>query len=347
LPFQLAQLNTTYSDNNSLFTSDYAVTASWCPGLDFSGGTNGKDVVWQFTPTVTQNYHIRVQSSYDAVISIYTDCNNQASTCVAGTDEDFTSTSNTEVLDVLLTAGTPYFIMIDAFGTGTGAYSLDIQANACLNGTSNCVAPQTCEVDYFGFICQCPEGYETNGTTCVDIDECALGMDDCGVGTCTNTVGSFECSCEAPNIFFNGTCVPLVTGDHCSDPYIVDTIPFTATSSNVTANPFYRFTDKSHCPGAKYTPTSTGRDEVFAFTPTTTGNYTITMTPPYDAVLYVVTDCEDIANTCLVGADDTVSSGPEVVTLDMTAGVTHFIIADAYGSGTGTYTLDIVCNNCP
>jgi len=28
-------------------------------------------------------------------------------------------------------------------------------------------------------------------------------------------------------------------------------------------------------------------------------------------------------------------------------GVTYFIIADAYDNGSGTYTLDIVCDDCP
>jgi len=46
--------------------------------------------------------------------------------------------------------------------------------------------------------CTCAAGYEGDGLTCTDIDECALGSDDCGAhATCSNTPGSFTCACDA------------------------------------------------------------------------------------------------------------------------------------------------------
>jgi hypothetical protein len=43
----------------------------------------------------------------------------------------------------------------------------------------------------------CPEGSEEVGDTCDDIDECALGIDDCHVNaTCTNVTGSYTCACN-------------------------------------------------------------------------------------------------------------------------------------------------------
>lgn len=61
----------------------------------------------------------------------------------------------------------------------------------------------------------------------------------------------------------------------------------------------------------------------------------------FESVLYVVSDCADIEQTC-VGADDSVGSGsPEEVVFTAAAGVPYFIIVDGYkiGAHTGKYTL--------
>lgn len=42
----------------------------------------------------------------------------------------------------------------------------------------------------------CPQGLVQLGGRCVDQDECEEGLDTCGPGVCTNTVGSFTCVCE-------------------------------------------------------------------------------------------------------------------------------------------------------
>ena len=44
----------------------------------------------------------------------------------------------------------------------------------------------------------CKPGYEGDGTTCTDKDECKLGTDNCGANAeCINTAGSFSCKCNA------------------------------------------------------------------------------------------------------------------------------------------------------
>src|SRR5690606_27280059 len=74
-----------------------------------------------------------------------------------------------------------------------------------------------------GFVCLCDPGYEQvdlpGGRTCVDIDECARGTDDCTplpAGLCTNTIGSFECSCQTP-AFVGDTGRDCVDYDECMD----------------------------------------------------------------------------------------------------------------------------------
>jgi len=73
-----------------------------------------------------------------------------------------------------------------------------------------------------------------------------------------------------------------------------------------------------------------------------TPGVTIDMTnnPAFDAALYVVTDCDDVPGTCVVGSDVCCIGAAEQVMFDATADVTYYIIADAW-TGEGTFDLTI------
>lgn len=131
--------------------------------------------------------------------------------------------------------------------------------------------------------------------------------------------------------------------------------PANDTCANAIAVPFQEgWTLATTTTGATndYNPTSTGctgyaatgPDIVFTVTLENEQEITISWAPvTFDASLYILTDCADMAS-CVVGADDAVSGGAEVVSFQNTTGVTttYYIICDAYGTGSGPATLSIV-----
>jgi MYXO-CTERM domain-containing protein len=51
---------------------------------------------------------------------------------------------------------------------------------------------------------------DTDGTTCLDINECAAGTDDCDpFAFCINTIGSHECTCDEGYTGDGRTCEPV------------------------------------------------------------------------------------------------------------------------------------------
>ena len=67
-------------------------------------------------------------------------------------------------------------------------------------GESQCFDINECVtlINEGGFLCSCQNGYElVNGRYCNDVDECAIGSDDCDINaSCQNTDGGFRCTCD-------------------------------------------------------------------------------------------------------------------------------------------------------
>jgi len=65
-----------------------------------------------------------------------------------------------------------------------------------------------------------------------------------------------------------------------------------------------------------------------------------------DGAFYVVTDCSNIAGSCVVGADDTVTGQAETIHYTVPTTGTYYIILDSYTTGGGPWTMDYTFT-CP
>lgn len=87
------------------------------PGCGTQPGS--PDQSWTFVPPRTGSYQIHVDSDYDAVLAVYTGGS------LVQCNDDFQTTRMSR-LTLPMSAGTPYTILVDGYGGGSGTYRLSI-----------------------------------------------------------------------------------------------------------------------------------------------------------------------------------------------------------------------------
>ena len=307
-PIVVGALPYTATGSTSELSADYNISSGGCLGVPTSTGQGASDVVYAFTPSVEGNYSITVPTVFDVVVYVVTDCTQMSESCVAYSDDAAPNTAETFV--VYLAAGETYYIIIDGNSWNTnlaGEFTFKLTEYDPQGCTPNC----------------------SNGAAC--------GDDGCGgyCGICPT--GTF---CE------DTQCVGSPMGDSCESAYIVDEMPFYASGSTTGAQADYAFSNGA-CPGKQGGWGLKGSDEVYAFSPTVTGIYDIEVVAEYDAMVYIVTNCDDIDNSCLVATDNP-GTAQESIVAEFEAGTDYFIIIDYWSNsvdGTGDYALT-VSQNC-
>ncbi|XP_060030952.1 nidogen-2 isoform X2 [Erinaceus europaeus] len=107
--------------------------------------------------------------------------------------------------------------------------SESITVNPCYDGSHTCDKAARCRpgsgVDY---TCECPTGYQGDGWSCIDVNECTTGFYHCVANSvCINLQGSYRCECRSGYVFADDqhTCVlitppanPCEDGSHTCAP---------------------------------------------------------------------------------------------------------------------------------
>ena len=85
--------------------------------------------------------------------------------------------------------------------------------------TDPCDDSEICENSDGSYDCSCHDGYQRdkiNPKQCIDIDECTLGLHNCGVNTeCLNCPSYFQCPCNVGYEMIRDRCTGLgsIDGD--------------------------------------------------------------------------------------------------------------------------------------
>ena len=168
----------------------------------------------------------------------------------------------------------------------------------------------------------------------LDITGTGVCVPDCD-GKCAVDDGcGSECPCGD-----NDTCETAIAID-------INSLPTTIVGTTAPATDDYKVL-KGVCPGAPdfYTFADGAKDVVYSITPTATGPFTFAMplggSTEYDASLYIVEDCANVANTCIAGSEF-IGIGGEAIALTLEEGKTYFVIVDGFKKGNdGVFGLEI------
>ncbi len=131
-------------------------------------------------------------------------------------------------------------------------------------------------------------------------------------------------------------------GESCSDPLVINSLPYTTTNNTVN------FADNYNgSPGSTGCSTTTsylsGNDVVYAYTPTANGNINISVTNNgTGSGMFVYQSCSDIGNTCIAGGTGSSTTPIIIPSLAVTANNTIYIVVSSNSSAPSTpYTLTI------
>ncbi|MHA7628622.1 FG-GAP-like repeat-containing protein [Corallococcus sp. M7] len=176
-------------------SADSALTAEQCDYFE----VNGKVQICHKTSSTIHPYTI-VRVSEQACINAHSAHNGDYVTSIDPTSPLYDPTCSGQGC---LSVNAPCDASVPCCDGLTCQSGTCIDVNECAAGTDNCSENATCTNTVGSFTCACNAGYEGDGVTCTNIDECAASPCLNG-GTCIDGVGSYTCQ-----------CAPTYEGTHC------------------------------------------------------------------------------------------------------------------------------------
>ena len=292
--------------NTDAATNAFSFGANECAGETSGLGGASADRVYAFSPPVAGNYTVSVTSNFDAVVYVASDCGNVSGSCLAAADEAFIG--NAEEITLYFPKSPPTYIIIDGysnFSNITGNYNLEIDKYSNPGCTPDCA-----------------------GKSC--------GDDGCG-GQCG--------ACIVPGDICDptGACNSPGAGDSCSEPFVVESLPFKASGSTVNATNLYAYSYEE-CPGTDTGAGDGSNDHVYLLEVDKSGNYEFILDNDFDSSMYLVTNCGDVDGSCIMGAEETGSWAEETFVAYLEKWTTYYLIVDGAANFTnydGNYDLSI------
>ncbi len=250
--------------------------------------------------TVTESADVLVSGTAEVGSTLTVSVDGQAPQAVTvGTDGTWTL----QLTGLALGGHTVLAVAEDAAGnTSTELIGFTVNVDECADPADNdCSSNAACIDTPTSFTCECLPGFEGDGVTCTDIDECALGTDTCSDdATCTDTEGSFECACLPGFVGDGFTCTDIdecaLGTDTCADDA---TCTDTDGSFECSCLPGYQgdgftCTDIDEC----VLGTDTCADD--ATCTDTDGSFECACLPGYEGDGFTCTDIDE----CATGADN-------------------------------------------
>ena len=243
------------------------------------------------------------------------------------------ATTNDYVLTVTGNAGQGVYVVIDCASPGGSC----VGAAQNAGGTATLTTELTAGTGYYVIVDGVGAGVSGPFDLAIEVAPCVPACDgkDCGDDGCGASCGA----CDAGDVCnAAGECAPP-SGDTCADAIAVSELPFAASGDTTGAADDYSYAWGA-CPPEGGGWGFGAADRVYVLEAPQTGDYQVSVHGPFGATVYVVTDCAQVSSTCVAGNEE--PSGLVGVTVELTAGVTYYVIVDGWGGLVkGSYDLTI------
>jgi hypothetical protein len=341
----------------------------------------GPEQVYEVIAPQAGTMQLTLNSPQDLGISVRTTCADVLSELGC---EDSSIGGSPEVLLVNVQANQSLAVVVDGYSSSNmGTFSLDVEMvppeTTCSNFEDDDMdSLADCEDPDCQATATCTAGSTQVGGACTAASECVanasdpLCLDEAGMnwpnGYCSEFCNLSNDDCSGSGLCFdpalpsgNGICLQGCTSNgDCSTGYSCQTITgasstvcFPESCSNVTTIMAGNTAgDTSNGYASNKAPScisgSSGAPElVYAYTPTASGNLTVTLTSDPsttpDLGFEVLTTCDDPSSQ-VACEDSHTGSTPETGTFAVTANTTYYIIVDGYYGDEGAFTLDLQLN---